>query len=82
MVVLYPITTEKAISMIELENKILFVVEKNATKKEIKEDVEKTFSVKVEYVNTLITPQGQKRAYVKLKKGFKADDIATKLKIA
>jgi len=82
LVVLYPITTEKAISMIELENKILFVVEKNATKKEIKEDVEKTFSVKVEYVNTLITPQGQKRAYVKLKKGFKADDIATKLKIA
>ena len=82
MVVLYPITTEKAISMIELENKILFVVEKNATKKEIKEDVEKTFSVKVEYVNTLITQQGQKRAYVKLKKGFKADDIATKLKIA
>ncbi len=82
MAILYPITTEKAISMIELENKMLFVVEKNATKKEILDEVEKSFGVKVEKVNTLITPKGDKRAYVKLKSGFKADDIAAKLKIA
>ncbi len=82
MAILYPITTEKAISMIELDNKMLFVVEKNSTKKDIREEVEKSFGVKVEKVNTLVTPKGEKRAYVKLKPGFKADDIAAKLKIA
>jgi len=81
-VLLYPITTEKAIGMIELENKIVFVIDKRATKKDVKDAVEKTFSVKVEKINTLITPKGDKRAYVKLKQGFKADDVAAKLKIA
>ncbi|MBS3068889.1 50S ribosomal protein L23 [Candidatus Micrarchaeota archaeon] len=81
MAILYPITTEKAVGMIELENKLIFVVEKSSTKKSIKDDVEKRFAVKVEKVTTHITPKGQKRAFVKLKKGFKADDLAAKLKI-
>jgi large subunit ribosomal protein L23 len=37
--------------------------------------------VKVASVNTLIAPTGKKRAFVKLKEGFKADDVAAKLKI-
>lgn len=81
MAILYPITTEKAVGMIELENKLIFVVERGATKKEIKEDVEKQFGVKVEKVTTHITPKGHKRAFVRLKEGFKADDLAAKLKI-
>jgi len=81
MAILYPITTEKAVGMIELENKLIFVVELNATKKMIKDDVEKQFAVKVAKVTTHITPKGQKRAFVKLQEGFKADDLAAKLKI-
>lgn len=81
MALLYPITTEKAVGMIELENKLIFVVDKSSTKKEIKDEVEKQFSVKVEKVSTHITPKGQKRAFIRLKKGFKADDLAAKLKI-
>jgi len=79
-VLLYPITTEKAIGMIELENKLLFVVEKDATKPEIKEEVERLFKVKVGAVNTKISPKGIKHAYIRLKEG-KADDIASQLKI-
>ena len=80
-VLLYPITTEKAIGMIELENKLLFVVEMRATKHQIKEEVERLFKgVKVGAVNTKITPHGAKHAYIRLKEG-KADDIATQLKI-
>jgi len=82
MALMYPITTEKAIGMIELDNKLLFVVEKKSTKPEIKKEIEETYGVKVEYVHTQITPKGEKRALVKLKKGFKAEDIAAKLKIA
>jgi large subunit ribosomal protein L23 len=74
-ILLYPITTEKAIGMIELENKLLFVVDKRATK-----EVERLFKVKVGSVNTKITPKGIKHAYIRLKEG-KADDIAAQLKI-
>ena len=79
--ILYPITNEKAIGLIELQNTITFAVEPQANKQQIKKDVETLFEVKVASVNTLISPSGIKRAYVKLKKGYKADDIAAKLKI-
>ncbi len=81
MTLKYPITTEKAIGMIELQNKIIFVVDKSSTKPQIKDAVEKTYDVKVDAVNTLVTPKGEKRAYIKLQKGYNADDIAMKLKI-
>ena len=77
----YPVTNEKAIGLIELRNTLLFVVTPSATKPEIKKEVEQLFGVKVASVNTLITPTGIKRAFVKLKEGFKADDVAAKLKI-
>ena len=65
--ILYPVTNEKAVGLIELQNTITFVVEKMATKQQVKKDVEELFEVKVASVNTLITPTGQKRAFVKLK---------------
>jgi len=79
--ILYPVTNEKAIGLIEFQNTLTFVVEKGATKPQIKKDIEEMFEVKVASVNTLITPSGKKRAFVKLKEGFKADDVAAKLKI-
>lgn len=79
--ILYPVTNEKAVGLIELQNTLTFVVENKATKPEIKKDIESLFAVKVVSVNTLISPTGKKRAYVKLAKGFKADDVAAKLKI-
>ena len=82
MIIRYPVTTERAVGMIEKENKIVFVVDKRATKREIKEEVEKTYEVKVAKITTLITAKGEKRAFIKLAKGFSADEIAAKLKIA
>jgi len=79
-ILLYPITTEKAIASIEFANQLTFVVNKAATKGEIKQEVEKLFKVKVARVNTKINLQGKKHAYIKLKEG-KADDIAAALKI-
>ena len=79
--ILYPVTNEKAVGLIELQNTLTFVVENMATKPQIKKDIETLFAVKVSKVNTLITPTGKKRAYVRLAKGFKADDVAAKLKI-
>ena len=82
MVLLYPITTEKAIGMIDKENTIAFVVEKNASKPQIKKSVEEEFGVKVHSVKTLITPSGNKKAFVRLAKEHSADEVAARLKIA
>lgn len=75
----YPLSTEKSIRMMESENKLIFVVEKKATKQEIKDDIEKTYKVKVEKVNVTITSQGIKKAYIKFSEETPAIDVATKL---
>ncbi len=76
--ILKPLSSEKAVKMIDLDNTLLFGVEKKASRDEIKKEVETVFKVKVESVRTLIR-HNQKRAYVKLKKENPAIDIATKL---
>ena len=81
MAIQYPLITEKSVGLIEKENKLVFVVDKDATKHDIKKAVEELYGVKVATVNTMISMKGRKKAYVKLKPEFKASDIATKLKI-
>ncbi len=81
MILIAPIKTEKSIEKIDSENSIRFLVALEATKKQIAEEVEKIFSVKVASVKTLITPDGKKHAIVRLTKEFKADDVVTKLKM-
>lgn len=81
MILLAPIKTEKAIGKIEYENTLTFEVALGATKHDIKSEVEKLFSVKVASVRSFITATGKKHAFVRLAKGFKADDLATKLKM-
>ncbi|NJF25306.1 50S ribosomal protein L23 [Thermococcus sp. Bubb.Bath] len=78
-VIVKPVVTEKAVSLIERENKLTFVVDKRATKQDIKMAVEAMFDVKVEKVNTLITMKGEKRAYVKLKPEYNASEIAARI---
>lgn len=75
----YPLATEKSIRLMESENKLIFVVDKKADKKEIKQAIEKMFKVKVDSVNTLIDFNGRKKAYVKFSSETPAVDIATQL---
>ncbi len=81
MIVQHPLVTEKAVGLIERENKLVFVVDKSATKHEIKKEIEALYGVKVATVNTMISLKGKKKAYVKLKPEYKASDVATKLKV-
>ncbi|MFH1325717.1 MAG: 50S ribosomal protein L23 [archaeon] len=75
---LKPVTTEKAVMMIEKENALLFETEMKMTKEEIKKEIGEIFDVKIEKVRTLIK-KNKKYAYVKLNKKFPAIDVATKL---
>ena len=79
-VIKYPLATEKAIRLLESENKLVFIVQRKATKQDIKKAVETIFKVKVVEVNTLISvKKGEKKAYVKLSLDNPAMDIATQL---
>jgi len=78
-VLLYPSLTEKSMGMIETQNKLVFIVNKNADKETIKKVFEKEFNVKVESVKTEITTKGKKKAYIKLMSDYSASDIASKL---
>ena len=74
----YAYLTEKAVGLVEKENKLVFIVNRKSDKKQIKDAIEKAFDVKVDKVNTQIKG-GEKKAYIKLKPEFKAIDVAVKL---
>ena len=78
-IIKYPLSTEKSIRLMEAENKLIFVVDKKATKKEIKKAIEDMFKVEVKNINTFINADGEKRAYVKFSAKNPAIDIATQM---
>lgn len=80
-IIKYPVSTEKAMRLMEAENKIVFLVDLKVSKPEIKKAVEEVFEAKVDKVNTMITPKGKKKAFVKFSMETPAIDVATKLGI-
>jgi large subunit ribosomal protein L23 len=80
-VIFYPLMTESASLMVEKDNKLIFIVSLKAGKTDIKKAVETLYEVKVDKITTLITPQGEKKAFVKLTPEYKASDVAIKLGI-
>jgi len=81
MIVLHPVTTEKATAGIERENKLTFAVDSKATKPDVRKEVEKLFGEKVARVTILVAPMGGKKAMVRFKRPGAAADVASKLKV-
>ncbi len=75
---LKPITSEKAVRLIEAENTLLFETARQRKKLEIKKEIEETFKVKVDKLRTLIK-SNKKYVYARLNKKNPAIDVATKL---
>ncbi|PXF40598.1 60S ribosomal protein L23a [Gracilariopsis chorda] len=80
-VIKYPLTTESAMKMIEDHNTIVFIVDVRANKPKIKAAVAKMYEIQAVKVNTLVRPDGQKKAYVRLTKEHEALDVASKIGI-
>ena len=74
-----PLISEKDFELIEKENKLVLWVDLRATKKQIKEAIEILYNDRVDKVNTLITPKGTKKAYVRLSEFDDATDIASRM---
>ncbi len=77
----YPLATEKAISQIDRNNLIVYIVDFRATKTEIKKEFESMFQVKVDKIRSINLPNNAKKVYIKIAKGYKATDVAAKLKL-
>lgn len=80
-VIKFVLMTEKAVQVIEKQNKLVFIVDRGADKGSIKSAVESAFSAPIAGVETMIDQQGRKKAFVKFRNAGAAGDIAIKLGI-
>ncbi|KAI9811811.1 MAG: 60S ribosomal protein L25 [Phylliscum demangeonii] len=79
-VIIHPVNTESAMKKIEENNTLVFIVDVKANKHQIKDALKKLYDVDCVKINTLIRPDGSKKAYARLTKDVDALDIAaTKL---
>ena len=77
----FVLMTEKAVRMVEAQNKLVFIVDRRYDKKEIKKAASAAFESEIEKVNTVIDQKGRKKAYIKFAKAGQAGDIAVRLGI-
>ncbi len=75
----YPLVTEKAMNDMDFENKLQFVVNVDATKPEIREEVEERFDVEVVKLNTQVMMNGKKKATVTLGADDDAQEVASRI---
>eukprot|EP00922_Rhytidocystis_sp_ex-Travisia-forbesii_P006438 GHVS01009353.1.p1 GENE.GHVS01009353.1~~GHVS01009353.1.p1 ORF type:complete len:178 (+),score=36.52 GHVS01009353.1:106-639(+) len=76
-----PLTTESAMKKIEENNTLVFLCDVRANKRQIRDTVKKLYDVKCLKVNTLIRPDGLKKAFVRLTSDYDALDVANKIGI-
>lgn len=67
--------------LIEDDNTIVFIVDVRANKPKIKAAVSKIYDIQAAKVNTLVRPDGQKKAYVRLNPDNDALDVASRIGI-
>ena len=72
------VTTEKAVRLIELNNTLVFEVDRRKNRTEIKKDIENAFNIKVDSINTHIK-RNRKIVYARLNEKNPAIDVATTL---
>ncbi|QSW99165.1 50S ribosomal protein L23 [Haloterrigena alkaliphila] len=75
----HPLVTEKAMNDMDFENKLQFVVNPDATKPEIREEVEERFDIAVQDINTQVTMKGKKKAIIKLSEDDDAQEVASRI---
>merc|ERR1711998_309644 len=72
---------ESAMKKIEDNNTLVFIVDTRANKRQITDAVRRMYEIKTAKVNTLIRPDGLKKAYVRLTTDYDALDVANKIGI-
>jgi large subunit ribosomal protein L23Ae len=80
-ILLQPLSSDKNMAKMERENTITFLVHSFSNKVQISHAFSKLYDAKVRSVTTLIRPDGQKKAYIRLAPGSDALKVASKIGI-
>ena len=80
-IVKYPLTTETAMEKIENDHTLVFIVDILSNKRQIKKAVQDLYNIECVSVNTLIRPDGKKKAFVRLTEDYDTLDVANKIGI-
>ncbi|KAG5961394.1 hypothetical protein E4U13_005914 [Claviceps humidiphila] len=75
-VIVHPLNTESAMKKMEEHNTLVFIVDVRANKAQIKTSLKKLYDIDCVKINTLIRPDGKKKAYCRLTPDVDALDIA------
>ena len=78
-VIEYPWVTEKAMNDMDFDNKLQFIVSLDATKPEIRDEIEDRYEVTINSINTQVTMNGDKKAIVALSEEDDAQDVASRI---
>eukprot|EP01028_Stygiella_incarcerata_P005750 TRINITY_DN238_c0_g1_i1.p1 TRINITY_DN238_c0_g1~~TRINITY_DN238_c0_g1_i1.p1 ORF type:complete len:144 (-),score=41.63 TRINITY_DN238_c0_g1_i1:160-591(-) len=77
----FPVTSESAMKKIEDANTLVFIVNIKATKPLIKKAIKSMYGVDAAKINTLIRPDGEKKAYIRLSPEDEAINVANTIGI-
>uniref|UniRef100_G3SAV3 Large ribosomal subunit protein uL23 n=1 Tax=Gorilla gorilla gorilla TaxID=9595 RepID=G3SAV3_GORGO len=80
-IIKFPLTTELAVKRTEENYTLMFTVDVKANKHQIKQAVKKLYDGDVAEVTTLIPPDGEKKACVRLAPDYDVLDVANKIGI-
>ncbi|TIB73112.1 hypothetical protein E3Q23_03112 [Wallemia mellicola] len=78
-VIQLPVNTEAAMKKVEDDNTLVFLVDRRANKRQIKDAVKKLYDVDAAKVNTLIRPDASKKAFIRLTPDHDALDVANRI---
>merc|ERR1711966_31664 len=80
-IIKYPLCTESAMKQIEDNNTLTFIVDVRANKRHIASAVKSMYEIDITKVNTLIRPDGLKKAYIRLHPDHEALEVANRIGI-
>ncbi|KAJ1911999.1 60S ribosomal protein L25 [Tieghemiomyces parasiticus] len=80
-IVRQPLTTETAMKAIEEQNTLTFLVDLKSNKHHIRSAIKELYDVEAIRVNTMVRPDGRKKALVRLTADVDALDVANKIGI-
>ncbi|SPN98322.1 probable ribosomal protein L23a, cytosolic [Cephalotrichum gorgonifer] len=75
-IIVHPLNTESAMKKIEENNTLVFIVDIKSNKAQIKQALKKLYDIDTVKINTLVRPDGTKKAYARLTADIDALDIA------
>jgi len=75
----YPFVSEKATIVLEEQGKLHVIVDVRATKDDIRRAVEQMYEFNVKSVNTMLTPNGKKKAIITFEQSGAAHEIASRI---